>query len=134
MNYIINKNIYFNSLKGSLNSTNNSVIMVQLSKPGARLLAELIIHSGEIMTRENLIKKVWEDHNLTPSGSNLSNHISLLRKAFLQLDVTEHIIITVPKVGFRLEAEVDIHCQVHRPSSFLISKVKDLLWQWKIKS
>lgn len=113
---------------------NNSVPMVQLSKPGARLLAELIIHSGEIMTREDLIKKVWEDHNLTPSGSNLSNHISLLRKAFLQLDMTERIIITVPKVGFRLEAEIDTYGMPHRPSGFFISKVKDLLWQWKTKS
>lgn len=58
------------------------------------------------MLREELLQLVWEEHGLRPSGSNLSNHISLLRKTFSHLGIKENIIITVPKKGFRLDAEV----------------------------
>lgn len=127
MNYIINHNIHFNSLNGLLKLTDNSNSAIQLSRPGARLLTELIIHCGEIMTREDLIKRVWEDHGLTPSGSNLSNHISILRKAFLQLRATENMIITIPKVGFRLKAVVSMDRPSHRHSSFIFANLKALL-------
>lgn len=127
MNYIINHNIYFDSSNGLLNLTDNKNLTSQLSRPGTRLLTELITHPGEIITRDHLIKKVWEDHDLTPSGSNLSNHISLLRKALLQLEVTEPIILTIPKVGFRLEAVVSIDKSFHRHSNFIIANFKALL-------
>ncbi|MFB5174314.1 winged helix-turn-helix domain-containing protein [Erwinia amylovora] len=127
MNYIINHNLCFDSLNGLLKLTDNSDSTLQLSRPGTRLLTELIIHAGEIITREDLIKKVWEDHDLTPSGSNLSNHISLLRKAFSQLAVTEIMITTIPKVGFRLDAVVSVEKSIHRQSGFIITNLKALL-------
>ncbi|MFK8260220.1 transcriptional regulator [Erwinia sp. AnSW2-5] len=106
MDYFINQTIHFNSTNGLLKLIDNDNSTIQLSKPGSRLLTELITHCGNTMTREDLLQLVWEEHGLRPSGSNLSNHISLLRKTFSQFGFNENIIITVPKKGFRLDAEV----------------------------
>lgn len=121
MDYFINQTIHFDSINGLLNLIGNDNSIVQLSRPGSRLLTELITHSGNTLTREELLRTVWEEHGLRPSGSNLSNHISLLRKVFSQLGVNQNIIITVPKQGFRLDAEVTLI----RPSSGS-SKAADL--------
>lgn len=106
MDYFINQIIHFDSINGLLKLIDNDNSTIQLSRPGSRLLTELITHCGNTMTREELLQLVWEEHGLRPSGSNLSNHISLLRKTFSQLGINENIIITVPKKGFRLDAEV----------------------------
>lgn len=106
MEYFINQTIHFDSLNGLLSLIDKDNSTVQLSRPSTRLLTELITCCGKTRTREALLKAVWEDHGLRPSGNNLSNHISFLRKIFSQLGANENIITTVPKKGFRLEAEV----------------------------
>lgn len=116
MDYFINQIIHFDSINGMLKLIDNDRSTIQLSRPGSRLLTELITHSCKTMTREDLLKSVWEDHGLRPSGSNLSNHISLLRKKFSQLGINYDIIITVPKIGFSLEAEVT-QVQLDHPSA-----------------
>lgn len=58
------------------------------------------------MPRETLIKHVWEDYGFSPSSATLSNHISELRKAFEALGINKDILITVPRVGFKMEAEI----------------------------
>ncbi|WP_072277424.1 winged helix-turn-helix domain-containing protein [Erwinia persicina] len=108
MDYFINQIIHFDALNGSLNLIDNHNSIVQLSRPSSRLLSELITHCGKTLSREELLKSVWEAHGLRPSGSNLSNHISFLRKTFSQLGLNENIIYTVPKKGFRLEADITL--------------------------
>lgn len=115
MDYFINQNIHFDSINGLLKLIDNENSTVQLSRPGSRLLTELIIHCGKTMTREDLLKSVWEDHGLRPSGSNLSNHISQLRKTLSQFGIHQNIIVTVPKKGFRLEAEITLTRPSHYP-------------------
>lgn len=105
MKYSINNLVEFDACAGILILLGEENIPVQLSKPGCRLLNELVTHSGITLTRDELLQNVWGDHGLIPSSNNLSNHISFLRKIFSQLGM-EDIIITSPREGFRLEAEV----------------------------
>ncbi|PRD14574.1 winged helix-turn-helix domain-containing protein [Pantoea coffeiphila] len=105
MKYSINNLVEFDACAGILILLGEGNISVQLSKPGCRLLNELVTHSGITLTRDELLQNVWGDHGLIPSSNNLSNHISFLRKIFSQLGM-EDIIITSPREGFRLEAEV----------------------------
>ncbi|MBK0002039.1 winged helix-turn-helix domain-containing protein [Erwinia sp. S38] len=105
MKYSINNLVEFDACAGMLILLGEENIPVQLSKPGCRLLNELVTHSGITLTRDELLQNVWGNHGLSPSSNNLSNHISFLRKIFSQLGM-EDIIITSPREGFRLEAEV----------------------------
>ncbi|WP_446919370.1 winged helix-turn-helix domain-containing protein, partial [Klebsiella pneumoniae] len=85
---------------------NKDQLTIELSKPATRLLIELIKNNKNEMTRETLIKHVWEDYGFSPSSATLSNHISELRKAFEALGINKDILITVPRVGFKMEAEI----------------------------
>lgn len=107
MKYSINNFVEFDACDGILILLGEGSVPVQLSKPGCRLLNELVTHSGITLTRDELLQNVWGDHGLIPSSNNLSNHISFLRKIFSQLGI-EDIIVTSPREGFRLDAEVMI--------------------------
>lgn len=85
---------------------NNNQLTVGLSNPATRLLNELIKNNKIELTRETLIKHVWEDYGFSPSSATLSNHISELRKAFEALGMSKNILITVPRIGFKMEAEI----------------------------
>ncbi|MEQ5974124.1 winged helix-turn-helix domain-containing protein [Serratia liquefaciens] len=106
MKYIINFTIAFDPDSRLLKLRNKDQLTIELSKPATRLLIELIKNNKNEMTRETLIEHVWEDYGFSPSSATLSNHISELRKAFEVLGISKDILITVPRVGFKLEAEI----------------------------
>ncbi|HBV2456313.1 TPA: hypothetical protein MDS26_005349, partial [Klebsiella pneumoniae] len=106
MKYIINFTITFDPDSRLLKLRNKDQLTIELSKPATRLLIELIKNNKNEMTRETLIKHVWEDYGFSPSSATLSNHISELRKAFEALGINKDILITVPRVGFKMEAEI----------------------------
>lgn len=67
-----------------------------------RLLCLLCEHKGELVTRDFLIKEIWNAYGGADEG--LSQAISFLRKALL--DEKKQIIETVPKSGYILHAIV----------------------------
>lgn len=136
MKYIINLTIVFDPENQSLLVRNNHQLKVELSNPATRLLTEFIKNNKFELTRETLIKRVWEDFGFSPSSASLSNHISELRKAFAALELSTKILITVPRVGFKMEAEIhpETRMQVdsvtaenieHAPSSYESSAEKN---------
>lgn len=108
MKYIIDLIVIFNPADNSLCLQNNPSLALTLPPPATRLLLELINKSGEIITRDELLKNVWEDYGFAGSNNNLSHYISHLRKALLSLNSGMNIITTVPKIGFRLDAKIDV--------------------------
>lgn len=106
MKYIINLTITFDPESRLLMLKNNNQLTVGLSNPATRLLTELIKNNKTELTRETLLKHVWEDFGFSPSGATLSNNISELRKAFEALGMSKDVLITVPRIGFKLDAEI----------------------------
>lgn len=106
MKYIINLIIVFDPENRLLMLKNNNQLTVGLSNPATRLLNELIKNNKIEVARETLIKNVWEDYGFSPSSATLSNHISELRKAFESLGIGKDILITVPRIGFKMDAEI----------------------------
>ncbi|QXN62771.1 winged helix-turn-helix domain-containing protein [Serratia fonticola] len=125
MIYIIDTIIVFDPVTRSLTLKNDAQLSVELSKPATRLLSELIEHNQLILIREDLIKSVWEDYGFSPSKGNLSNSISELRKAFVSLGLHKEIIITVPRTGFKMEAEIHpVVKTVEKNNSVMIENVE----------
>jgi len=108
MYYILNKNIKYDPAINELSlieEANNSLL---LSNAGSRLLRELIKNRDVVISREQLLKNVWEDYGYTPSNNNLYMAVSEIRKSFISLGENKDLIVTTPKVGLRLHAEIDI--------------------------
>ncbi|MEE4411755.1 MULTISPECIES: winged helix-turn-helix domain-containing protein [unclassified Serratia (in: enterobacteria)] len=106
MKYIINKIVVFNSEELTLCLYENNQVVTRLTKPASRLLLELIQNNRKNITRDDLMERVWTTYGFTASNAGLNNYISELRKEFALLGIKE-IIITIPKVGFRFEVDID---------------------------
>ncbi|RYM54247.1 winged helix-turn-helix domain-containing protein [Serratia proteamaculans] len=106
MKYIINKSIVFNSDELTLFLYENNQVVTQLTKPASRLLLELIQNNKKNVTRDDLLERVWTTYGFTASNAGLNNYISELRKAFALLGLVNGIIVTIPKLGFRFEADI----------------------------
>lgn len=70
----------------------------------AKLLMQLIESGGSPVTREELMELVWP--GMVVGDEALSNAVNKLRKAFGDDRQNPRIIETIPKVGYRLIAEV----------------------------
>ncbi|MCK6885481.1 winged helix-turn-helix domain-containing protein [Enterobacter roggenkampii] len=98
--------------------------VLTLSAPAVRLLQEFIRHKGRDLSREELITRVWEEFGFTPSGNNLNKAVSELRKSFHALGDSHDYIVTVPRFGFRFDADVifklaeSVTPEVSQPSGY----------------
>ncbi|ANS41619.1 transcriptional regulator [Serratia inhibens] len=106
MKYLINLSIIFDVDKKCLSFYDDEKIFIDLTNPAARLLIELIKNNGSEITRDNLLTRVWTDYGFADSNASLNNCISELRKAFSALGMAKKVILTIPKVGFMMDAEV----------------------------
>jgi two-component system, OmpR family, response regulator RegX3 len=74
-----------------------------LSRKEFDLLAELVAHAGEVVTREDLISRVW-DENWFGSTKTLDVHIGWLRGKLGDDAANPRFLHTVRGVGFRFTA------------------------------
>ncbi|MGK4357798.1 transcriptional regulator [Enterobacter cloacae] len=106
MIYNINNLILYDSDKRSLASLCVDTPHVTLTTTSSRLLEELLRQNNEVLTRQYLLKNVWEDKGYAPSDASLNNNISFLRKQFATMSNEEINLKTIPKIGFQLVAAV----------------------------
>lgn len=106
MKYIINNSVVFDVISRTLSIQDDAERSIDLPAPSARLLNEFIRVKGQFVTRDHLLKHVWEDYGFVVSSANLNNHISVLRRSFISLDQTGALITTIPKLGFQFDADV----------------------------
>jgi two-component system, OmpR family, response regulator RegX3 len=76
---------------------------LQLSRKEFDLLADLIAHAGEVVKREDLMSRVW-DENWFGSTKTLDVHIRWLRQKLGEESTDPRFIHTVRGVGFRFTA------------------------------
>ncbi len=90
---------------------------VPLKPKVVETLIVLIENAGNVVSKDYLMEKIWGD--IFVEESNLSVNIYELRKALRNFENTENLIQTVPRRGFRFNAEV-----LQRESSPLLTKKK----------
>lgn len=79
--------------------------VVELEAKPLDILLQLLLHAGEVVTKEELLEAVWPDV-MVVDGS-LATAVSKLRKA---MGDEEHpTVVTVPRVGYRLA--VPVYCK-----------------------
>jgi len=78
---------------------------VELESKPLDVLLQLLLHAGEVVTKEELLEAVWPDV-MVVDGS-LATAVSKLRKAMGDED--HPTIVTVPRVGYRLA--VPVYCK-----------------------
>src|SRR5215213_953335 len=81
---------------------------VALTPKAFETLVALVEHSGHVLSKDELMKKVWPDSFV--EENNLSQNISQLRRALQSAggDEASDFIETVPRRGYRFRAQVTL--------------------------
>lgn len=101
---------------------------VNLALKEVELLCALTENGGEVITKDELLNKVWADSFV--EESNLSRHIYRLRKTFEELGESD-LIQTVPRRGYRFTGEVredvkeELIIEKHSISRTLVEELED---------
>ncbi|SUC36936.1 Transcriptional regulatory protein, C terminal [Providencia rustigianii] len=103
MKYKINAFIIYDAVDGTL-SLKEDEVDTQLSITANALLFYLIKRKG-VVSRDEVLKAVWDDNGLVSSNSNLNQYLSLLRKTFRQYGI-ENIIVTVARGRLEFNSEI----------------------------
>ncbi|QQS40626.1 MAG: winged helix-turn-helix domain-containing protein [Acidobacteriota bacterium] len=103
----------------------NEPVNLQLKE--IELLAVLTEQGGEVVTKEVLLDRVWADSFV--EESNLSRHVYRIRKAFQELGVSEELIQTVPRRGYRFTGAISCSAATvferHSLKRTLIEEIED---------
>lgn len=121
--YILNFSIIFLPESNTLHLIDEEENCIKLSSPAGRLLQELIKSNGLTLTRDSLLKSVWEDYGFSGTNNNLNNYTSELRRAFSSLAPTAEIIMTIPKVGLQLNAKIEFTVDSNKKSKKINKKI-----------
>lgn len=120
MIYIIDDQVTYNSDDCTLSHIPTQETL-SLSISSGRLFEQLLNSQGEILARETLLTEVWDKYGLRGSNSNLNQYLSILRRALAAYGC-ENLIITIPKIGIRLNSDI----KIERESSpaFVVTEVQ----------
>ncbi|MDZ7928316.1 MAG: winged helix-turn-helix domain-containing protein [Agrobacterium sp.] len=109
--------------------TNQLIFRNEKSEPidaqGLKVLASLLAHYPETVTREQLLNDAWK--GLVVSDNSLSQCITLLRKSLGDDPKSTIFIRTVPRKGYQLIAEISAPIQQARvPKTVYLAYQKKL--------
>lgn len=104
MIYKIQGSIHFRSDDGLVWLDDDS--HVTLTATTSRLLEFLLDHKERVVYRNEILEKVWDAHGLRTSSHSLNKYISDLRAVLRNMGCAEEVIVTVPKVGFRVSESI----------------------------
>jgi DNA-binding winged helix-turn-helix (wHTH) protein/Flp pilus assembly protein TadD len=79
---------------------------ISLTSKAFQTLLVLVQNSGQVMSKEQLMKTLWPETFV--EESNLTKHVSMVRKALGQTAQDRGYIVTVPGVGYRFAEAVRI--------------------------
>ncbi|HEY4466493.1 MAG TPA: winged helix-turn-helix domain-containing protein [Klebsiella sp.] len=106
MRYNIHGRLIYDATDGTLTLPGSNEANSQLSIT-ANALLWFFLRRTEVVSRDEVLKKVWDDNGLTSSNSNLNQYLSILRKTFRHYDI-DNIIITVSRGLLQLNPDLTI--------------------------
>lgn len=106
MRYNIHGRLIYDAMDGTLTLPGSDEADSQLSITANALLWFFLRHT-EVVSRDEVLKKVWDDNGLTSSNSNLNQYLSMLRKTFRHYDI-DNIIVTVSRGLLQLNPDLTI--------------------------
>src|SRR5215471_7567298 len=82
-------------------------IRIKLQEQPFQILTLLLEHSGEVVTREEIQKKLWGDGTYVDYERGLNKAVNRLREVLSDSAETPQYIETLPKRGYRFLAPVE---------------------------
>ncbi|QPF30601.1 winged helix-turn-helix domain-containing protein (plasmid) [Klebsiella sp. BDA134-6] len=117
--YIIKDSIIFWPDRQLLCNVIDESNSVQLTGSASRCL-ELLLSKNELITQKELYEYAWKDSGITPTPNTLYQSISVLRRAFRELDESdEKFILTETRKGFRFNPLINVISQSRKKTDIV---------------
>lgn len=104
--YLLGGLVVFWPERNVLHAMSDETKRLSLSNPASRCLLLLIQQQGQVIERDYFFQHVWINNGAQVTNNTFYQNISLLRRAFKEFGLNEELIVTVPKVGIRLEPQL----------------------------
>ncbi|MNG79473.1 DNA-binding transcriptional activator CadC [compost metagenome] len=111
--YLIEGIVIFDVEKQSLTVQGNDKTEIVLHTPASNCLLLLLRHNDEIISQKFLFENAWENKGITVTPNALYQNITQIRKGLRAVGLSEDIIRTIPRVGFKCSADVSIITDEH---------------------
>lgn len=109
--FLLGESVVFWPERNVLHAKADETKRLSLSNPASRCLLLLIERQGQVIERDYFFQHVWFNNGAQVSNNTFYQNISLLRRAFKEFGLNEELIVTVPKVGIRLEPQLSVEEQ-----------------------
>lgn len=117
--YIIKDSITFCPDRQLLFSIIDESNSVNLTGSASRCL-ELLLSKKELITQKELYEYAWKDSGFTPTPNTLYQSISVLRRAFRELDASnEKFILTETRKGFRFNPLINVISELRKKANIV---------------
>lgn len=80
----------------------------RLTDTANAIFSLLVKHAGMVVERDTFLSEVWDRRGLQGSNNSLNQYISILRKMLAAMVPGTSFIVTVPKTGFMLSADLRV--------------------------
>src|SRR4051794_12216127 len=83
-------------------------LRIRLQEQPFQVLAALLERPGEVVTREELVRRLWPDGTIVDYGGGSNAAVTRLRQALSDTAATPRYIETVARRGYRFIAPVEL--------------------------
>ncbi|HAU4330977.1 winged helix-turn-helix domain-containing protein [Citrobacter freundii] len=114
MLYTLDGKVIYDPINGTLLRPDEKMAdATHLTTLASKILHHLVLHHGELVTRDTLFNEVWEKAGIVSSSNTLNQYISLLRKTLAGYLGERDIIVTVPRAGYYLSKDISVSEHIH---------------------
>ncbi|TCB92434.1 winged helix-turn-helix domain-containing protein [Enterobacter wuhouensis] len=115
MKFLLAEALVYNDEDGSISLVDAPDVEPQVLTTTANSIMKLLVkRHGNVVEREAFLREVWDERGLQGSNNSLNQYISILRKILAGLVPETPFIVTVPKMGFMLSADITVQPQPDR--------------------
>lgn len=126
MKFLLADVLVYNDEDGTLNDVNTPDGEGQLLTCTANAILRLLVHHhGVVVERDDFLREVWDERGLRGSSNSLNQYVSILRKTLGLLLPDTLAIVTVPKTGFMLSADLPVQRIEPTPAPVEVTAVAD---------
>lgn len=103
--YLIDNQVYFNYASGKLFDLHQEFYLGEHTK---ECLALLLEKSDIIVTKEEIMQRVWRSKGIIVSDNAVRQTMHIIRKTFNKFSLERQIIITIPRNGYMIINAIEV--------------------------
>ncbi|QKE62797.1 winged helix-turn-helix domain-containing protein [Aquipseudomonas campi] len=118
--YVINRLIYFDNEAFVLYAAAAPEEVLRIGAIASRCLDQLLQANGQIVSKRDLMSGAWGAFGLEVTDNSLAQVVRQLRVALEKLQPNHELIVTIPRIGYKISEQVELLDETATPALPLV--------------